>query len=62
LGQIKDPRVKEIFLKRHLGEKKKTSWVEIAKSMNISHKAAVSLYNKGRDLLKHKYFSTVDSI
>jgi len=53
LGQMKDPRIKEIFEYRYC-HNKKMIWQKIAKKMQTSPQTVMALHRKGLTLIKHK--------
>ena len=53
LGQMKDPRIKEIFQYRYFHDKKMI-WDKIAKKINASPQTVMSLHKKGLILIKNK--------
>jgi RNA polymerase sigma factor (sigma-70 family) len=53
LGQIKDPRIVQIFKLRYLNPKKMI-WAEIAVKVGVSTQTVINLHNKGLAMLKKK--------
>ncbi len=53
LGQLKDPRIKEIFEYRYFSDKRMI-WKKIARKMNVSLQTTVSLHKRGINLIRNK--------
>jgi RNA polymerase sigma factor (sigma-70 family) len=60
LDQLKDPRIKQIFLMRYLsGEDEKQTWKKIGEKLGISTQTVINLHEKGRVILQKKLSSEV---
>lgn len=57
LGQLKDDRIKKIFLMRYSKYDKKPSWCVVANKLNVSTQTAINLHNKGIKILRKKLSS-----
>ncbi len=55
LDQLKDKRVKEVFVMRYFNDsKKKSTWSKIAKSIGVSTQTAINLHDRAIKILKEK--------
>lgn len=57
LSQLKDKRIKKIFLMRYSRYNKKPSWCSVANDLNISTQTAINLHNRGIKILRKKLSS-----
>ena len=64
LKQLKDKRIKQIFLMRYSAFHKKPSWCKVAEQLNVSTQTAINLHNRGIAVLRKKITSEkfLDSI
>jgi RNA polymerase sigma factor (sigma-70 family) len=58
LSGFSDNRIKQVYFLRYFsGDKKLTTWNQIAKKLNISTQTAINIHEKARDFLKNKITS-----
>jgi len=57
LSQLRDKRIKKIFLMRYSRYNKKPSWCSVANDLNISTQTAINLHNRGIKILRKKLSS-----
>jgi DNA-directed RNA polymerase specialized sigma subunit len=58
LDQMKDVRIKKIFMLRYFTEsKQKNTWQKIGEKMDVSTQTAINLHEKGRKMLATKFKS-----
>jgi len=61
LEQIKDPRVKKIFeLRFFTSSKKKMTWKEIGKDLDLTSQSVLNIFNKNIKFIKAKLLSKIE--